>query len=67
LFVANTSYFVVYFQIRAKLMEHFGGTCGEPTRVSIPKDFESGYSKGYVSLQNSTASPNAALKTLLAS
>jgi len=56
LFVANTSYFVMYFQIRAKLKEHFG-TCGEVTRMSIPKYFESGYSKGYVSLPNSIGIP----------
>jgi nucleolin len=51
-FVVNSSYFVIYFQIRSKLEQHFG-SCGEVTRVSIPKDFDSGYVKGYVSLLNS--------------
>ncbi|URD78782.1 hypothetical protein MUK42_32288 [Musa troglodytarum] len=32
-------------QIRSSLEEHFG-SCGEITRVSIPKDYESGASKG---------------------
>ncbi|CAD5196313.1 unnamed protein product [Musa acuminata subsp. malaccensis] len=32
-------------QIRSSLEEHFG-SCGELTRVSIPKDYESGASKG---------------------
>jgi nucleolin len=45
-------YFVIYFQLRSKLEQHFG-SCGEVTRVSIPKDFDSGYVKGYISLLNS--------------
>lgn len=35
------------FQIRSSLQEHFGA-CGGITRISIPKDFESGYAKGSV-------------------
>uniref|UniRef100_A0A0A9DLA8 RRM domain-containing protein n=1 Tax=Arundo donax TaxID=35708 RepID=A0A0A9DLA8_ARUDO len=34
-------------QIRSSLEEHFG-SCGEITRISIPKDFESGQCKGSV-------------------
>ncbi|KAM7265355.1 hypothetical protein ACFE04_003038 [Oxalis oulophora] len=32
-------------EIRSSLEKHFGD-CGEMTRISIPKDFDSGYSKG---------------------
>lgn len=36
-------------QIRSSLTEHFGA-CGEIARISIPKDYESGEPKGFVSL-----------------
>lgn len=38
---------VTLLQIRSSLEEHFG-SCGEITRVSIPKDYETGASKGSV-------------------
>ena len=34
-------------QIRSSLQEAFS-SCGEITRVSIPKDYETGASKGFV-------------------
>lgn len=34
-------------QIRSALQEHFGA-CGDITRVSIPKDYETGNVKGFV-------------------
>ena len=37
------------FQIRNSLEQHFS-SCGEITRISIPKDYESGAVKGYVVL-----------------
>lgn len=36
-------------QVRSSLEEHFG-SCGEISRMSIPKDYESGSVKGYVFL-----------------
>lgn len=37
----------VFAQIRSALEEHFA-SCGEITRISIPKDYETGASKGSV-------------------
>ena len=34
-------------QIRSALEEHFG-SCGDITRMSIPKDYDSGAIKGFV-------------------
>ncbi|KAE9593403.1 putative RNA recognition motif domain-containing protein [Lupinus albus] len=36
-------------EIKSSLEEHFG-TCGQITRISIPKDYESGESKGFAYL-----------------
>lgn len=34
-----------HFQIRSSLEEHFG-SCGDISRISIPKDYETGSAKG---------------------
>jgi hypothetical protein len=45
----NFSLYLTFFrcQIRSALEEHFG-SCGEIVRISIPKDYETGASKGSV-------------------
>lgn len=48
LFIRGFDKFLGEDQIRSSLNEYFGA-CGEIARISIPKDYESGEPKGFVS------------------